>query len=503
MLAETFGNEKKSKELEAKKVLAKLKLFENTKGGLRWQDLVIILLMGVLLFYGASWQIWHTNTDAAKYECYAVAFWQGADGLKNLPQDQCEFVLHTSGAFASNAPTTAEIAQWIRQQGWPASLSDFVASQGGTQPFHILPHEYPFSNVLVFSLGLIAPAFLPQIAIAIWMILFASSIYLALLHFRSRGAAVACALYFVAGGWGTLAGRYDIVPAALTLFAVLCAVRQRWNWSFALLALATLSKLYPVLLLPYFLLVQQRSTQAAWYSLRRWQPLATYVVLCLVVIGASLLFSVEGTLAPFTYFSGRPIQAESFSASLLWLADLLTGQPEHYVHTFGSLNVLSANADWVALIAPVLEAVGLLALFGLLWWRKVDLPGVTLLVLLLILLTGKVFSPQYLIWLIPLLAYVGQAERRWLMAASLLCLLTTAIYPFLYTQTNLLKVPLLPLFFPAVTVRNFLLFGMTIALFVYYGKQRAEWWQKDEQAAQPVPASDGGEIVGKEVIGQS
>ncbi|MBE3559612.1 MAG: DUF2029 domain-containing protein [Ktedonobacteraceae bacterium] len=438
----------------------------------KW-DIIIILLMGGLLYYGASWQIFHTNTDAAKYECYAVAFWQGLPALKSLPKEQCWFIQHPDKEFAAGAPSTAAIVQKMRSSGAPEWLSSFVASQSATERFHSLPREYPLLAIFFFSLGMIVPPFLSQIAYAIWMILLAALVYIVLLRYRSRQAAIACALYFVVGGWATVAGRFDIVPAAFTLFALLCAVKAHWKWAFFLLAIATLLKFYPVLLLLPFLLGQQMASRERWYAWRRWVPLGIYGVVCASVMFVSLLLSVEGTLAPLSYFFGRPVQIESLASSLLWLLDRLLGQPQHYVYTFGSLNVLSPYAALISPLMTLIEGAGLLSVLWLQWHRKIDLPTASLLFLLLVLLTGKVFSPQYLIWLIPLLAYVGEGDRRWVVIGGLLCLLTTWIYPYIYTMAPLLKVPYLRLFYPVVTVRNFLLLISVITLLVFYARRRA------------------------------
>src|SRR2546423_39121 len=85
----------------------------------------------------------------------------------------------------------------------------------------------------------------------------------------SRQASLAYSLYLVVGAWSTVAVRFDMIPAALTLFAVICAVQKRWNWAFALLALATLSKFYPLALLVPFLLALQRETQGKWHAWRK------------------------------------------------------------------------------------------------------------------------------------------------------------------------------------------------------------------------------------------
>ena len=130
------------------------------------------------------------------------------------------------------------------------------------------------------------------------------------------------------------AGRFDIVPAALTLFAVICAVRKHWNWAFALLALATLSKLYPAILLVPFLLALQLRVQGRWYVWRRWLPIGIFVGICAIVIGVSLLLSVAETLVPLGYFIARPVEWKSLSASIIWIFSLLSKTPLTYVDSF-------------------------------------------------------------------------------------------------------------------------------------------------------------------------
>jgi len=86
------------------------------------------------------------------------------------------------------------------------------------------------------------------------------------------------------------------------------------------------------------------------------------------------------------------------------------------------------------------------------------------------MVTGKVFSPQYLIWIVPLLAYVGGANLRWLVSWAVIGGLTTFIYPYVYDMASITHVPLLPWFYPAVTLRNFILFGFVLAILISYSR---------------------------------
>lgn len=428
-------------------------------------DALVVLVMCVLLYVGASWQMFHTNTDAARYQCYAVAFWQGTRALNTLPEGQCGFITQPSKDLVVVSQGT--LLSNMRRLGLPAGLIQFVAAQSTAQPLHALPNEYPVLAVIPFLLGLVVPAHWYQIAFAVWMALVATLIYLVLLRRCSRGAAIAYAFYLVVGGWATVVGRFDIIPAALTLLAVICAERKKWGWAFAHLALATLFKIYPVVLLAPFFLALQMEMKGSWYAWRRWRPVGAFLLVCVVVTTISFLFSAVGTIAPLNYFSYRPVQAESFAASILWLLSLLHINPLSFVYTFGSLNVNSPFSSSVSLLTTVLWVVGLLYTYWLQWRSKMNLATTTLLTLLITIVTGKVFSPQYLIWVIPLVAYIGGRNRWYLLVWGLIGLLTTWIYPYIYNMVpHIGQVPGLLLFYPVVTLRNLLFLGFVLFLLI-------------------------------------
>ncbi len=439
-------------------------------------DAGILLVMCGLLYYGASWQIFKIYTDAAKYECYAVAFWQGVPALHSFPLHQCDNILHPDPTIPIT--TNTALADRLQKHGFPQPLVQFAASQSPDIPLHSLPREYPFLNLIPFSLALIVPSYWYQVAFAFWMAVVAVIVYAVLARFRSRRAAIAFALYLVTGCWGTALGRFDLVPAALTLFAVVCAARKQWNWAFMWLAWGTLFKFYPVILLPPFLLAQQmeiHKTGAKWISWRRWQPLGVFAALCVVVMGISLFLSIGGTIDQISYFGDRPVQVESLSASLIWIASRLTHHTLVYGKTFGSLNILNVPslASKIGLGGTLLLGAGLLYIYWLQWRGKIQLAAASLLTLLIVMITGKVFSPQYLIWVAPLVAYVGEADLKWLLSWGVIGLLTTWIYPNIYIMTpTLSNVPLLPIFFPVTTARNFLLLGFVVALLIYYTRRK-------------------------------
>jgi hypothetical protein len=432
-------------------------------------DILVIVAMGILLFMGSWAQIFRDHSDGARYQCYAISFLHNVPYSKSLLPSQCGFI------FGSplQSYTNAQIATTLRTYGAPAFLIQFVASQDLSQPFHALPHEYPVLTLVPFLLVMFAPGHWYQIAFAILMILLAAGIYFLLVHFKSRNAAIVGAILLVIGGWGTVAGRFDLIPSLLTLLAVLLGERKRWIWAFVALAIAFLMKFYPIILLIPFLLAQQMDVRARWYAWRRWQPFVLFILLCILVTLGSFLLSVEGTIAPLSYFQTRPIQAESFGSSLIWLSTFVQYHPMTFEFTYGSLNVLHLYSSFIASAETILEGIGLLYVVWLQWRRKITLAAATLLTLLVVMITGKIFSPQYLIWIVPLLAYVGGANLFWLLSWAVIGGLTTFIYPYIYDMASITRVPFVPWFYPAVTLRNFIVFGFVLTVLILYSKNKA------------------------------
>ncbi|HYX48113.1 MAG TPA: glycosyltransferase 87 family protein, partial [Ktedonobacteraceae bacterium] len=410
-------------------------------------DVCVIVVMGTLLLWGVSTQFWNRYNDATRYQCYAVVFWQGEAGLHALgldanPNSQCAFLANSS---------SSELVQKMQERHFPTVLINLVASQSTSGPLHVLPPEYPALTLVAFSLPLFAPAQWYQVVFAFSMLIIAIVIYLLLKRYRSTGAAIAFVVYLVLGGWATALGRFDLIPAGLILGAVLLGIQSRWKWAFALLALATLLKLFPIILVLPFLIAQQMHSKEKWYAWSRWSSSALFVGICTIVTAISLTLNVANTLFPINYFLNRPIQVESFPATIVWLGSK-AGDTLQWVFTYQSLNFLSQTSHIVSILSTFFLGVGILFTCWLQWRGKIDLPMACLLTLLIVMVTGKVFSPQYLIWVVPLVAYVGQAHWKWLLSWCSLSILTLIIFPFMYADIAYIKT-----YYPVILARDWLL----------------------------------------------
>src|SRR5258708_16879539 len=162
-------------------------------------DICIVALMGSLLFWGATSQFYNQYNDATRYQCYAVAFWQGTPGLASLPSRQCAFL---------SASTSSTLAQKMQEQGFPSIFVNQVTSQSTARPFHLLPPEYPLLTLVPFSLALVVPQQWYQVAFALWMAVVAGIIFFLLKRYPSTPPAIGFSLSLVLGSLANGAGRF-------------------------------------------------------------------------------------------------------------------------------------------------------------------------------------------------------------------------------------------------------------------------------------------------------
>jgi uncharacterized membrane protein len=213
---------------------------------------------------------------------------------------------------------------------------------------------------------------------------------------------------------------YDAWPALLTMLTLWLFLRGRLLWAFAVLGLAVSAKVYPLVLVPLVL----------WFAWRREGPrraalgLGVLVLVAAAVIAPFAAYSPHGVYESFHAQAARGLQIESFGASLLLVLDRLGLYHAHVVETFGvaGRNLSGGTAGAFAAGVVVLEALAVVAV----WWlyaRGRDLRGELPLAFAAavagFLAFTKVFSPQYLVWLLPLVLAGGGGIAIALLAAAL------------------------------------------------------------------------------------
>ncbi|GAA4910830.1 glycosyltransferase family 87 protein [Streptomyces coeruleoprunus] len=183
---------------------------------------------------------------------------------------------------------------------------------------------------------------------------------------------------------------WDLLAIALTAAAMLMWSRGRALAFGVLIGLATAAKLYPFLLLGPLLVLCWR----AW----RWREFAVALLGAagswLVVNLPVMVLAPEGWKKFYTFSQERNIDFGSF-----WL--IITQR------TGARIDVESVNL--YAIVLMVLACAGIAAL-ALAAPRRPRFAQLAFLVVAAFILTNKVYSPQYVLWLIPLAAL---ARPRW------------------------------------------------------------------------------------------
>lgn len=286
-----------------------------------------------------------------------------------------------------------------------------------------------------------------------------AAVYLMLLGQADRIAAERGAPPHPAGIWAWIGGalalgpivlmRYDGIVTALAVAGLLATVhttgsrsapaaeRRTWALRGALLGLGAVVKVWPAVLLLGLDSVKHGRRALAWAT-------ATALAVCGVL--AALLPGAFSFLGGQT---NRGIEVESVLASPFMIASWF-GYPVHVVHAYGAFQVSAPGVSLLGSGSLLLTVLG----FGLvLWWRTRRSHGLTwtpalmydvsFTVLLIMVVTSRVLSPQYLIWLMGLaalcLAEDAPGHRATLMGRParlvMLCVLVTQIeFPLLFGQ---------------------------------------------------------------------
>lgn len=197
---------------------------------------------------------------------------------------------------------------------------------------------------------------------------------------------------------------FDLLPVALVLGGLVALDRRRTGWAFALFGLGTMAKLWPgaVALVALVWLLAADDRRAARRGL-----LVFAAVVALLGVPFALAGGFPGAMVRFHL--DRPVQIESTPASVLELlgGSHVTGAPIR-PDRFKS-NGLAGGAAAAVELATTLALLAALAAILRLVARDRDRARATPLLgafaaTLALVALGKVFSPQYLCWLLPLAA---------------------------------------------------------------------------------------------------
>jgi uncharacterized membrane protein len=266
--------------------------------------------------------------------------------------------------------------------------------------------------------------------------LMATTLSLGALGARRLGAAAALA--FVALSPLALGSversRFDLWPAALTALALAAVLRGRSRLGAAVLGLAAAAKIYPLVLVPLLAVwVWRREGRRA--ALAALGVLAAALATCFAPF---VLLAPGGVVSSLHGQFSRPLQIESLGAAALVAFSHLGGSALTVVTSHGSQNIAGRTAVAAATVSSAIQALALLAIwiaFARGPMRREQLVRSSAAAVVAFVAFGKVLSPQYLIWLVPLVPLVR--DRRGLAATAVLAgaaVMTQAWFPFRYAN---------------------------------------------------------------------
>ena len=247
----------------------------------------------------------------------------------------------------------------------------------------------------------------------------------------SRAMLAAAAMPLLCGA--LLRTHFDLFPVALVLAALLLLAHDRPRLGFAVLGLAVMTKAFPIVIAPVaiaWLLARRRRRDA-------WQGALVLAAVVAAITGAAVAASPDGALDAVRYHLDRPVQIESSSALVLLALDGVGAGHAQSVSSFRSDGLLhpAAGAVESLLLTALVALVALLCMSA----GRGRQTGPRELVLASLAacagfaLLGKVFSPQFVIWVLPLGALAFAWRMHALAAAvALVAVLTQIEFPAHY-----------------------------------------------------------------------
>ncbi len=370
-------------------------------------------------------------------------------GVPQAPEARSRRTVLAVAATVAAWVVTRGLVLWLYldRHSWVTGDIDYFARSLAAVPDEGLARtlvEYPLPGVLVVALPwllvtmLDAPEAYAEAVLVLSMAADAAFLFL-LARFGGAGRRAAVVVWLLAVPLlgATAYARFDLVPGVLAGTALLLLpVHPRAAAGAG--ALATGFKLWPALVLPAL---------AAPAATRR--AVLTVVGLVGGVLAvASLVVAGWGRLvSPLTWQSERGLQIESVAATpamVGWAAF-----PDRYMVVFTQHNAFEVLGPATGLLVRLSEAAMLMLAAALVWlwaaaWRRgqaVSARSVAWLALAAVsafVVTSKVLSPQYLLWLLPLAAAAtavagSVALRAWTALLLVATAATQVVFPELYS----------------------------------------------------------------------
>jgi hypothetical protein len=360
------------------------------------------------------------------------------------------------------------IAWFPRVGGWHAQ--DLSLYRSTAQ--HVLNAEVPYRDFsLEYPPGALLPLTLPGLVVgkgasqprfalallisnALWGVALGWCIWLAARRWLAAERALAAiGMYVLLAFVGAplFPWRFDLFPALLSALAVVLTMEGLPGRAGACLAAGIATKLYPIVFAPIII---------AWYLARgeRGRAFRFAGFTCATTLLIFAPFALAASTDFLSFLRYHELRGHAFGFGEVGI-----------VENFGALHLVSpASAVVMRLLFPAflvgLASVAVLA-FARFRYERIamaqpcdqTLIAYALVSLLIFMLTNKVLSPQFVIWLLPFVALLPVPQYSLGLAATAL---TIMIFPFNYDGLVRLETPIVLL----LNLRNLVLAGLTASV---------------------------------------
>ena len=240
--------------------------------------------------------------------------------------------------------------------------------------------------------------------------------------------------------------RYDATVALALAASAWAAVARRPIVLGVAVGSAIALKLTPVLVVPLYAMLAVRGRRGRELALS-----AAAAGVTILALALPSLASAGGHLGDMLrYHADRPVQIESSWGALLGLVHAIAPGAAVVEKTFGSTNVTGPFGPAANRLAALATVSGLLAVY-VFTWRRLAQPGdaararttfaAIAAAFAVFIACGKLSSPQYLVWIVPLglVLSLADGDRTGLVLFLAVLALTQIVYPISYARLEALR----------------------------------------------------------------
>lgn len=206
--------------------------------------------------------------------------------------------------------------------------------------------------------------------------------------------------------------RYDIFAAVIVIISLWYYRNEKYGLAFIIMAIGLMTKIYPAifilaLLIPFI-------CRGQWY--KAFKYILITIALCLVVEAPFLILDPDSAFAYLQYHSDRGLQVESVFAGFIMLFSKLFSGDVTVIENYGSSNISGVIPDFLANYMDLLAVLSVL-LFIVICIYRIKKNGTSLddftvvsiicfASIMIFVLFSKVYSLQYIIWILSLFPLV-------------------------------------------------------------------------------------------------